>query len=206
MRLGRPPVRAGRPRSAYLRLSTRPVDQAPFDRALDRLGEDELRRQVLAGGYCLDEPGGDGPVVHLAATGAVLPEVLAAAEVLAAEGARPRILNLTSADRLFRAWRHDVHRSIATSTTTVDVGHLATLFPPGTRRAPIVTVHDAAPHGLAWLGGLYGAGVIPLGVERYGQSGALADTYTWHQLDVEAIVNAGLLAIDGFNPRLSAEG
>src|SRR5207248_2184311 len=39
--------------STYLRLSTRPVDQALMEPALARLGEEELRRQVLAGGYRL---------------------------------------------------------------------------------------------------------------------------------------------------------
>src|SRR6056297_3624898 len=41
--------------SLYLRLSTRPLDQAPFAAAAERLGDDELRRQVLAGGYVLRE-------------------------------------------------------------------------------------------------------------------------------------------------------
>ena len=40
-------------RARYLRLSTRPIDQAPFAAALERVGEDALRRQVLAGGYRL---------------------------------------------------------------------------------------------------------------------------------------------------------
>ena len=42
--------------STYLRLSTRPIDQQPFAAAVDRLGEDQLRRQVLAGGYRLVDP------------------------------------------------------------------------------------------------------------------------------------------------------
>ena len=39
--------------ATYLRLSTRPIDQDLFQGALHRLGERELRRQVLAGGYRL---------------------------------------------------------------------------------------------------------------------------------------------------------
>jgi pyruvate dehydrogenase E1 component len=84
---------------------------------------------------------------------------------------------------------------VATSTRSRGPGHLATLFPEPMRRAPIVTVQDAAPHGLAWLGSVYGCPVVPLGVEQYGQSGSLADTYSWHQLDVDAVVTAGLLAL-----------
>ena len=69
--------------SSYLRLSTRPIDQAPFAAALERLGEDELRRQVLAGGYRLletDPEGADGrPGVTIVTTGVMAPEALAAA-------------------------------------------------------------------------------------------------------------------------------
>ena len=42
--------------SLYLRLSTRPLDQAPFAAARARLGDDALRADVLAGGYRLVEP------------------------------------------------------------------------------------------------------------------------------------------------------
>ena len=63
--------------------------------------------------------------------------------------------------------------------------------------APIVAVQDGAPHGLAWLGSVYGAKVVPLGVDRHGQSGSLTDIYAWHQLGSGGIVNAGLLALDG---------
>ena len=39
--------------STYLRLTTRPVEQALADPIRERLGEEEWRRQVLAGGYLL---------------------------------------------------------------------------------------------------------------------------------------------------------
>src|SRR5207245_9530559 len=42
--------------STYLRLSTRAIDQAPFSRAMERLGEADLRRQVINGGYRWSEP------------------------------------------------------------------------------------------------------------------------------------------------------
>jgi pyruvate dehydrogenase E1 component len=184
--------------SAYFRLSTRPIDQVPFDEARARLGGDELRRQVLAGGYCIRDVDVDGPPLTIAASGAVLPEALEAARVLEDEGVSARVLNLTSADRLFRTWREALRQAVGTSTGVSALGHLATLFPSGpARTAPIVAVQDAAPHALAWLGAPFGARVIPLGVEHYGQSGSLSDTYRWHQLDVDAIVNAGLVATAG---------
>jgi pyruvate dehydrogenase E1 component len=182
--------------STYLRLSTRPIDQAPFDAAVEQFTDVELRRQVLAGGYCLRESTVDGPVVHLAASGVVMPEALAAAEVLEGEGVRARVLNLTSPDRLFRGWRAEIREAVTTSSRPGERSHLATLFPGATRGAPMVAVQDAAPHALAWLGSVFGSRVVPLGVERYGQSGSLADVHRWHELDPDAIVNAALLAVD----------
>lgn len=38
-------------RSSYLRLSTKPIEQALLEPVMARLGKDELRRQFLAGGY-----------------------------------------------------------------------------------------------------------------------------------------------------------
>src|SRR5690606_8989433 len=89
--LGRPDGEA-----TYLRLSTRPIDQAPFAVALERYGEADLRAQVLAGGYRLVERQVPGrPGVLLAATGAVVPEALAAAEALDVEGVDSVVLHLT---------------------------------------------------------------------------------------------------------------
>jgi pyruvate dehydrogenase E1 component len=183
--------------SVYLRLTTRPIDQSPFSDAAARIGESTLRGEVLAGGYCLHESTVSGPVVHLASAGAVVPEVLAAARVLEDEGVRARVLDLTSPDRLFRGWRNRVRHAVTTAMLPPALpAAWAALFPPGTEGAPIVTVHDAAPHSLAWLGSVHGARVAPMGVENFGQSGALGDVYRWHELDVDAIVNAALYAID----------
>jgi pyruvate dehydrogenase E1 component len=183
--------------SAYLRLSTRAISQEPFEAALRRDGRDGLRHAVLAGGYCIRESTVDGPVLNLVATGAVLPEALDAAAVLEEEGVRARVVNVTSADRLFRGWRTGVRQAVASSTRPENRSHLDALFPADARTAPIVAVQDGAPHGLAWLGSVYGAKVVPLGVDRHGQSGSLTDVYAWHQLGSGAIVNAGLLALDG---------
>ena len=71
----------------YLRLSNRPLDQAPFEAARTRHGDRELRRLVLAGGYRLVEAdSGNASQVYLVGCGAVLPEVVAAAGLLADRG------------------------------------------------------------------------------------------------------------------------
>ena len=181
--------------SYYFRLTTRGIDQGPFARARDRLGDAILRRQVLAGGYRLVDASAaaDGsPSVYLAGCGAVLPEVLAAAAELADEGIAAHVVDVTSADRLYRAWQRTLRQGVRTATAPSIPGALRTVFPD---RAPIVTVHDAASHTLSWLGSALGVPAVSLGVDTFGQSGAVADLYRAHDLDAGSIVNAALAAL-----------
>jgi pyruvate dehydrogenase E1 component len=184
----------------YFRLSTRPVDQAPFEAARARIGDAVLRRQVLAGAYRLvdasdatdgrAEPG--APVVHLVGSGAVLPEVLAAAAELAEEGIAAHVVDVTSLDRLYSAWQRTLRQGVRTATAPSLPGALRTAFPD---RAPIVTVHDAASHAMAWLGSALGVPCVPLGVDQFGQSGSVRELYELHDLLPGSIVNAALAAL-----------
>jgi len=180
--------------SLYLRLSTRPIDQSGFVAAEERLGSDVLRRHVLNGGYRLREPHGAADVV-IATCGPVVPEVLRAADQLESEGVSTLVLDLTSSDRLYREWRGGLRDAARTASSRGGDTHLATLFAPAERHLPIVTVHDAASHHLAWLGGVFGARVVPVGVDSFGQSGSISDLYGLFDLRPEQIVNAALLAI-----------
>ncbi|MCC6628514.1 MAG: pyruvate dehydrogenase [Chloroflexi bacterium] len=184
-------------RATYLRLTTRAIDQTIMEPALARLGEDELRRQVLAGGYRLIEPpaGLVGPVAHIAATGAVMPEAAEAARLLHAEGVAAVVLNLTSPDRLYAGLRHVRRGHVVAGTVSGAAGHLEELIAPADRRAPIVTALDGASHALAFLGGVFGAPVVPLGVDRFGQSGLRADLFRDEAIDAESIANAVLVGL-----------
>ena len=178
----------------YFRLSTRPIDQAPFEAARARIGDAVLRRQVLAGAYRLvDAPVDPGmPAVHLVGSGAVLPEVLAAAEELAEEGIAAHVVDVTSLDRLYTAWQRTLRQGVRTATAPSLPGALRTAFPD---RAPIVTVHDAASHAMAWLGSALGVPCVPLGVDQFGQSGSVHELYELHDLLPGSIVNAALAAL-----------
>lgn len=186
-------------RSTYLRLSTRPVEQEPFARAMARIGEDALRQQIVDGGYRLVEEcehsGTDMPVVQLAVCGALVPEAIAAASYLQHEGVAANVLNLTSSRRLYERWQRHNHQMMEGQQTTTRAP-LDWLLPFHERHAPIITIHDAASHALAWLGSVYGAPVIPLGVDSFGQSGQRAALYRAHKLDSESIVAAAFAAID----------
>jgi pyruvate dehydrogenase E1 component len=56
--------------------------------------------------------------------------------------------------------------------------------------ASLVTVLDGHPATLSWLGSVRGHRVVPLGVDRFGQSGDLADLYRAYRIDADAIVKA----------------
>jgi pyruvate dehydrogenase E1 component len=167
----------------YFRLSTRPVDHS-----LARLPEDpallELRRQqALAGGYRISSP--EGEQVTLVGVGALLPEVVAAADRLAALGIPAGVVCLTSADRVFEALQSR-DRLGGGSSAILDV-----LF-PGDRPAPIVTVLDGHPHTLAFLAALRGDRISNLGVTEFGQSSSVEEAYEMHGIDVDSIVRAGV--------------
>jgi pyruvate dehydrogenase E1 component len=194
-------IAAGEAGSYYLRLSTRGIDQDPFARARDRLGDAILRRQVLAGAYPLvdaAEAATQGaPAVYLAGSGAVLPEVLAAAAELTDEGIAAHVVDVTSADRLYRAWQLTLRQGVRTATPPPVPGALRTVFGS---RAPVVTVHDAASHTLSWLGSALGVPAVSLGVDAFGQSGTVGDLYRAHDLDAGSVVNAALAALSLCDP------
>ena len=182
--------------SFYFRLTTRGIDQQPFQAARDRLGDAILRRQVLAGGYRLvdaaEEVTAGAPPVYLVGCGAVLPEVLTAAAELAEEGIAATVVDVTSPDRLYRAWQRTLRQGVRTATAPSIPGAIRSAFP---HRAPVVTVHDAASHTMSWLGSALGVPAVSLGVDAFGQSGAVADLYRAHDLDSGSIVNAALAAL-----------
>jgi pyruvate dehydrogenase E1 component len=57
-------------------------------------------------------------------------------------------------------------------------------------------VLDGSSHALAFLGTAFGAPVVPLGVDHFGQVGTRAELYREELIDAESIVNAALLALD----------
>lgn len=181
--------------SVYLRMSTRPIDQDPFAVASDRIGVDRLRHAVLEGGYRLCEPGAGDPLI-LAASGPVMPEVLAAADLLSDEGVAATVLDITSLNLLYRGWQGELTEATRTSTAATGVGPLDSLILPSERTAPIVTVHDAASHAMAWLGSVFGQRVVPIGVDRFGESGTIPELYEAFGLLPHQIATAGLVALD----------
>ncbi|MGI9624847.1 MAG: transketolase-like TK C-terminal-containing protein [Acidimicrobiales bacterium] len=182
--------------SCYLRLSTRPIDQAPFAAALETYGESRLRTHVLSGGYRLVDGADDGrPGVTIATTGVMAPEALAAAEELDNEGVQATVVHLTSPDRAYRSWQRTFGTPAATGRAVRRPSHLHRLIPGGERRRPVISVHDAASHSLSWLGSALGARQYNLGVDRFGESGTVSDLHEIVGISAGNIVNAALIAL-----------
>jgi len=188
--------------STYLRLSTKPIDQKLIEEAMARLGEAELRRQVLLGGYRLVDRATAAPglpaadAVQIAVGGIMAPEAVAAAQRLHEEGVAANVLVVTSADRLYAGLRASRRSLLEDAHRPLDLGHLATLLPRAEKRAPIVTVQDGASHALAFLGSVHGVPTVPLGVDGFGQSGSRGALYAANGIDADEIVNAALLALE----------
>jgi len=178
-------ARLGRPDggSAYLRLSTRPVDQSLAAVPSDPAARERRRRQVVAGGYPLRRR--DGAVLTVAVMGAMVTEALAAADRLEQVGVPADVVCVTSPDLLFRALRARQGRQDGASWI------LEQLF-PARRPTPLVTLLDGHPHTLAFLAAVHGVPSALLGVTGFGQSGSLADVYRYHGIDSDAVVRAAL--------------
>jgi pyruvate dehydrogenase E1 component len=188
--------------STYLRLSTKPIDQTLMDEPLARFGEEELRRQVLAGGYRIVDRARATPelpsrdTVQIAVGGIMVPEAIEAATRLHEEGVAANVINVTSSNRLFNDLRTARRTQLKHAANPLDLGHQETLIPADERRAPMVTIQDGASHSLAFLGSVWGVPVVPLGVDEFGQSGSRAALYKATGIDADQIVNAALLALE----------
>lgn len=185
-RLGRSPKDGGT--SHYFRLSTRPVDQNLSPAPQDGKARELRRSQVIRGGYRLREARDSGldAKVTLVGVGAMMPEVVKAADVLAEEGGiGADVVCLTSASLVFRALQ------ARKGLTDAPYEILDELFPPESP-LPIVSVMDGHPHALSFLGGIQTVPVTNLGVSEFGQSGGVDDLYRHYGIDVETVVGAAL--------------
>jgi pyruvate dehydrogenase E1 component len=180
--------------STYLRLTSKPVDQSLLAVPTDADQRERFRQQVIRGAYRLvDRGGGAGyqpgkNVVHIFAVGATIPEAVSASHQLAGQGLFANVFNVTGAGPLYREFqdsRHAVLSGRAASSHLLDE-----LVPMPERKAPVVTVVDGHPHGMAWIGAALNAPTFPLGVAGFGQSGTVPDLYREYKIDAASIFAA----------------
>jgi pyruvate dehydrogenase E1 component len=167
--------------SVYLRLTTRPVEQ------IRRTMTPDLKQDIIDGAYWLRRPGPNCQVV-VAYTGAVAPEAIEAVGLMAEDRRDVGLLAITSADRLNAGWtaaQRARERGLVHARS-----HIERLLADVPGHAGLVTVIDAHPATLAWLGSVQGHRVRPLGVEHFGQTGTIHDLTRHYGLDANAIVAA----------------
>jgi pyruvate dehydrogenase E1 component len=167
--------------SVYLRLSTRPVEQ------IQREMTPDLRGGIVDGAYWLRKPGPIAQVI-VAYTGAIAPEAIEAVGLMAEDRRDVGLLAVTSADRLNAGWsaaQRARERGLVHARS-----HIERLLEDVPQNCGIVTVVDAHPATLAWLGSVLGHRTRALGVEHFGQTGSLAELYRHYGIDANSIVAA----------------
>jgi pyruvate dehydrogenase E1 component len=161
--------------SVYLRLSTRPLPQP------QRGMTPALMAAVLAGGYWLVPPRDDAEV-SIVACGSVVPEAMEAHAQLVEDLQGAGLMVVTSPDLLETGWR--------ASMTGGKASHIERLLKDLPSDASLITVADAHPATLSWIGAVGRHRLIPLGVDRFGQSGDIPDLYHTYGIDADAIITA----------------
>ena len=171
--------------AVWLRLSTRQIDQP--ERVL-------VPADVIAGAHWAVPPA-DGARIALAYQGPIAPEAMEAFSELAAEEPGAGLLAITSPDRLHAGWLAAGRARRAGDRAAMS--HIERILAPLAPGAALVSILDGHPAAHAWMGAVRGQRVVPLGTDRFGQSGDIPDLYEAYGLDVNAILDACAQALLG---------
>ena len=174
--------------SIYLRLSTRLIEQP------NRSMTPDLASDIINGAYWLRKPGPNAEIV-IAYTGAVAPEAIAAAGLIAEDRRDVGLLAITSADRLNAGWT--AAQRAREYGSPLARSHAERLLSDVPGHCALVTVIDGHPATLAWLGSVHGHRTRSLGVEHFGQTGTIADLYRHFGIDARGIVAAAQATAPG---------
>ena len=166
--------------SIYLRLTTRSIEQPLRDI------NHELKQNVIKGGYWLRKPG-PNPEIIIIYQGVVASEAVEATGLLGEKFKDVGVLGITSSDNLFQDWKNK-YSSNEKNNKNSHIEDLLKIIPRDTK---IVTVIDGHPMTLSWIGSVFGHKIIPLGVDKFGQTGSLNQLFSEFAIDSESICNLG---------------
>jgi pyruvate dehydrogenase E1 component len=167
--------------SVYLRCSTRPIEQPKRDIT------PELSNNIIDGAYWMRTPGPNCELV-IAYQGVVAPEAIMATGVLAEDRKDIGLLAITSADRLNAGWQSAC--SARSKGNQIAYSHIERLLSKIPLSAVFITIHDAHPAALAWLGSVHGHRTSALGVEHFGQTGTINELYEHFGISTQSIIDA----------------
>ena len=166
--------------SVYLRLSTRSIEQP------HRHIDESLKTNILKGGYWLKKPG-PNPQLVIVYQGVIANEVIEAASILGERFKDIGVLSITSSDNLFHDWKN----KSSNLHTHKEQSHIEVLLDYISKDTKLITVIDGHPMTLSWLGSVFGHKTIPLGVDRFGQTGNIKELFTEFAIDSNSISNIG---------------
>lgn len=146
-----------------------------------------LQRSIIDGGYWLREPGPNAELI-IAYTGTLAPEAIEAVGRMGEDVRDIGLLAITSADRLLAGFSAAQKRRQKGDADACS--HIEKLLDTINSHAAIVTVCDAHPTTLAWLGSVKGNRTRALGVEKFGQTGSIAQLYRHYGIDALGIMQA----------------
>jgi pyruvate dehydrogenase complex dehydrogenase (E1) component len=171
-------------------------ENAGYHAAKEEQGKQEARVRQLTQ-LLENAKGGEAP----ADTGVVAPEAIEAVGLLAEDRPDTALLAVTSADRLYAGWtaagrarQAGIHHAMS---------HVERLLAAAPAAAGLVTVIDGHPAALGWLGSVSGHKTRSLGVERFGQTGTIADLYRHFEIDARGIIAAAAAIVPGRPVRYS---
>ncbi|HZI77602.1 MAG TPA: hypothetical protein VFD73_26880, partial [Gemmatimonadales bacterium] len=163
--------------AVWLRLSTRQLEQP--ERTLDA-------QAVIAGAHWVVPPA-QGARIAIGYQGPVAPEAAEAFAQLVSEEPGAGLLAITSPDRLHADWISALRMRRSGHAAEPHIERILAPLAPG---ASLVTVLDGHPATHAWLGSVCGHRMVPLGPDRFGQSGDIPDLYREYGMDSDAILDA----------------
>ena len=166
--------------SIYLRLSTRPLEQPERDGGA-------WIADMLKGAYWEHTPE-EGAEFAIIYTGAVAPEANEALQEVLEDIPGAGLLAVPSPDLIHKEWSASV-AALGKDGVAVQ-SHIDALLSRLSPNAKLVTVIDGVPATLSWLGAVRGHRVMPLGIDRFGQSGDISQLYEEYRIGTEAILDA----------------
>jgi pyruvate dehydrogenase E1 component len=165
-----------------------------------------VEADILKGLYSLGGRGGSTPRVRLLGSGTILNEVLAAADILAAEyGIASEVFSATSFTELEREARTVERKNRLTASETPEVSHVGRLLAGS---APVVAATDYVRALPLLVAPYVEARFVALGTDGFGRSANRADLRAFFEVNRAHVVVAALeaLARVGEVPRATLAG
>jgi pyruvate dehydrogenase E1 component len=140
-----------------------------------------IKDDIIKGGYWLQNNEKKLDLIIIC-TGVIVGEVINCLNLIKDEELNIGIFIATSPDALYEDWITSTKKSNYKS-------HLEKKLFNVNTKTPIITIIDGHSSALSWIGSIKGQKIIPLGVNKFGQSGDLKEVYQFNEIDLNSIVD-----------------